>query len=89
MRTQFEIQNLKCEGCANTILDKVRTVEGVDRIEIDMDQALVVFDYQHPAQVESVRTVLARTGYPIAGDANPLLKKAKSFVSCAIGRVSG
>jgi len=38
--------------------------------------------------LETVKAKLSMMGYPEIGDANTLLHKAKSFVSCATGKMS-
>jgi hypothetical protein len=32
--------------------------------------------------------LLSKLGYPVEGEQNPLLRKAKSYVSCAVGRIN-
>lgn len=45
--------------------------------------------YHHDEQqVETVISTLSSLGYPIKGETNPLTKKAKSFVSCAVGKMT-
>ena len=87
MRTQFEIQNLKCDGCGNTILRNLGNIDGIDQIHLDVDSGTVSFEHDQAIKAQEVRSALSTMGYPVAGDANPLLKIAKSFVSCAVGRV--
>ena len=38
--------------------------------------------------LQEATTLLSKLGYPIVGENNPLTKKAKSFVSCAVGRMN-
>ena len=40
------------------------------------------------AVLETVKSKLSSMGYPEVGDANTVIHKAKSFVSCATGRMS-
>jgi len=87
MRTQFEIQNLKCDGCANTILKNLDKIVGIDQIHLEVDNALIAFHHTDDTKAAEVRSTLAKLGYPVVGDTNPMLKKAKSFVSCAIGKM--
>lgn len=37
--------------------------------------------------LEAVKEKLSKLGYPEVGDKNTVLHKAKSFVSCAVGRM--
>jgi copper chaperone len=87
---QIEIDNLKCGGCARSILKGLADVPGVSDVEVDRDQQLVRFTGE-----ASVRTLvtdkLRSMGYPEKGSLQGLdagVANAKSFVSCAIGRMS-
>ncbi|MBC3759244.1 heavy-metal-associated domain-containing protein [Hyunsoonleella sp. SJ7] len=88
MKTSFEIQNLKCGGCANTISKKLQEIEDAKSIEINPEMNRVSFEHTHMETLNKVKAVLHAIGYPIVGDKNALITKAKSFVSCAIGRMN-
>ena len=88
MNTSIEIQNLKCGGCAHTIKTKLGALDGIENLEVNTETNQVSFDYSKDEHIEDVTSVLSKLGYPITGDANPLSKKAKSFVSCAVGRLN-
>ena len=87
---QIEIDNLKCGGCARSILKGLAEVPGVSEVEVDRDQQLVRF-----TGAESVRSQVAAKlrsmGYPEKGSLQGFdagVANAKSFVSCAIGRIA-
>ncbi len=88
MRSTLEIQNLKCHGCANTISTRINNIEGIDEIIVNNDDNTVAFTHLSNQQLEDAKTLLSKLGYPIVGDNNPITKKAKSFVSCAVGRMN-
>jgi len=88
MKATLEIQNLKCGGCANTITKKVSEVENISQLEVNNDNNTVTFKYESDDALEKVKTVLNQIGYPVVGEKNALTTKAKSFVSCAIGRIN-
>lgn len=88
MKTTIEIQNLKCGGCANTIITKLSELEFVDNVEVDNNDNTVTFSYEKEVTLNTVKELLAKLGYPEVGDKNALSTKAKSFVSCAIGRMN-
>ena len=86
----IEIDNLKCGGCARSILKGLAEVPGVAEVEVDRDQQLVRF-----TGAESVRSQVAAKlrsmGYPEKGSLQGFdagVANAKSFVSCAIGRIA-
>ncbi|TBN00420.1 copper chaperone [Hyunsoonleella flava] len=87
MKTTLKIQNLKCGGCANTILKKMSTIKNITDIEVDNETDTVSFNYDDNNTLNKVTTLLNNIGYPVNGEKNALSTKAKSFVSCAVGRI--
>ncbi|MBS3992113.1 MAG: heavy-metal-associated domain-containing protein [Bacteroidetes bacterium] len=83
----LEILNLKCGGCANSVKKGLNSIEGVETVEVDVENGKVSFDATSDETVNIVKEKLANMGYPEVGDANTLIHKAKSFVSCATGRM--
>jgi copper chaperone CopZ len=88
MTTTLEIQNLKCGGCAHTIISKLNNLEGIQNVSVDTNSNTVSFENELASEVESATKLLSKLGYPINGDVNSIGKKAKSFVSCAVGRMA-
>ena len=86
--TTLEILNLKCGGCANSIKKGLLTVEGVSDVTVDLETSKVTIDSADETVVSVIKEKLSAMGYPEVGDANTLLHKAKSFVSCATGRMT-
>ena len=69
----------------NTIKKAMLTIEGVQEVAIHDDKETI--EISGEANREQVVSELARLGYPEKGN-NNLLHKTKSFVSCAVGRMS-
>jgi copper chaperone len=88
MTTTLEIQNLKCGGCAHTIISKLNNLEGTQNVSVDTNSNTVSFENELASEVESATKLLSKLGYPVNGDVNSIGKKAKSFVSCAVGRMA-
>lgn len=88
MKNTFNIQNLKCGGCANTIVTQLSKLDGISEVSVDNDTNEVSFNVTVENDIEVVKNKLSDLGYPIEGDSNSLPKKAKSFVSCAVGRMT-
>lgn len=87
MQTIINIENLKCGGCASTIKKELLAINGVEEVQIDVDTATVSVKSE-PQFLETIKEQLSKLGYPEVGAKNTVLHKAKSFVSCAVGRVS-
>ncbi|MGV6828783.1 MAG: heavy-metal-associated domain-containing protein [Flavobacteriales bacterium] len=88
MKTSYTIQNLKCGGCAHTISTKIGEIDHIENIQVDVEKSSVSFEYQNEEDTQKVQEKLAHLGYPIVGDKNTVISKAKSFVSCATGKMA-
>ncbi len=80
------MENIKCSGCMNSIKTALMKLEGVAEVQIVKEEDKVTvsglgFDSQ------AVLEKLAALGYPEKGN-NSLMSKAKSMVSCAVGRMA-
>mgnify|MGYP003957001627 CR=1 FL=1 len=88
MKQSFEVLNLKCEGCVNTI-SKSLSVKFGD-IEIEIERKIVTVDIQNAEQEENLKSSLRALGYPLKTENLDFVQdhalKAKSFVSCAVGK---
>lgn len=87
MESLLYIENLKCGGCAATITKELTSIADVDAVTVDVEENLVTVSSTEAA-IALVREKLSKLGYPEVGDKNTLLHKAKSFVSCATGRIN-
>lgn len=88
MSTTIEIVNLKCNGCVNTVKKGVLSIDGIQEVEVNLDAAKVTIPTNNQDLIEEVKAKLSKMGYPEVGDANTMMHKAKSFVSCASGRMT-
>lgn len=88
MKTTLEIQNLKCGGCANTIVNRLSELKDVLEIKVDNTNDTVSFNYSNENDLTEVKNLLVKLGYPVAGEKNALTTKAKSFMNCAVGRIN-
>jgi len=89
MLHRFEVVNIKCGGCARSIENALRADARVKHVEVDIAGGVVSVDADEGAR-DAARATLLRLGYPEAGTAEgmqALAAKAKSFVSCAVGRL--
>jgi copper chaperone len=77
------VENIKCGGCMKSIKAALIPTAGVDSVTVDKDQDSVIVTGSEINR-DSIIDKLGAIGYPEKGN-NSLLKKARSFVSCAIG----
>jgi copper chaperone len=90
MQHNLAIENVKCGGCAHTITSRISSIEGVRDVYVDVAQGQIQFEADE-SKVESVIKELLRLGYPLQGSLEGISSigaKAKSLVSCAIGKVT-
>jgi|APHig6443718053_1056840.scaffolds.fasta_scaffold35749_2 copper chaperone CopZ len=93
MITAFEVANIRCGGCANTITSSLKEA-GFNEVSVDLscEPRKVTVDILDEAQLAQFKAVLRRLGYPLIGEEEGALDNAalklKSFVSCAVGKFS-
>jgi copper chaperone CopZ len=88
MKSTLKIQNLKCGGCAHTIKTKLSEVDGIESVMVIIESGEVDLEYDFPESLVSAKQKLKSLGYPESDDVNSIVTKAKSFVSCATGKMS-
>lgn len=90
MSYEISVENIKCGGCANTISTKLNALTIVDSCDIDIEKGLVCITGDEAGR-NQVTQLLLKLGYPESGTAEGLKAakaKAKSFVSCAVGKMN-
>ena len=91
MKVSIEVENIRCGGCANTITKKLTAIEGVDTVDVAIEEQVVTIDSDDESLRDEVVAALYKMGYPERGSVegvDALKEKAKSVVSCAIGKIS-
>lgn len=89
----FEIANIRCGGCVNTIT-KALSEAGFSDVTVDLscEPRKVTAEIADDAQSAQFQEVLRKLGYPLSsqdrGFTEDTLLKAKSFVSCALGKIN-
>ena len=87
MKTSIIVQNLKCGGCAKTIVSELSEINGIENMMVDDDSSIVSFAYINVDEALLVKEKLKTIGYPSIDTKNSVLSKVKTFVSCASGRM--
>ena len=92
MLQTFEVANIRCGGCANTITSAL-TEAGFEEVDVDLscEPRKVTANIGDEAQLAHFKEILRKLGYPLTSDKLGFTEgtalKAKSFVSCAIGKI--
>lgn len=87
MTTVINVDNIKCGGCAKTVTSRLDQISSISNVHVDVEQGKVSFDYIDDSNKSDVISSLKKLGYPLSGEGNTI-DKAKSYVSCMIGKVS-
>lgn len=95
MNILVSVENIKCGGCANSIRKQLLAIESVEDVNVDIEQGQVSIQGSDGVVTDELRLQVLQTllkmGYPETGSVEGLKSagaKAKSFVSCAVGRMS-
>ena len=86
----LHVDNIKCGGCAHTIEKSLSAIPGVSSITVSPEKGEVAFEAD-PSLRPKVAKALHAIGYPETGSVSGIsaaVAGAKSYVSCAIGKVT-
>ncbi len=90
MKQMFEVLNVKCGGCANTLIKSLADEFGEVSVDLECEPRKITLDVEED-QIEKLKLKLRSLGYPLTTDelstVQTLTTTAKSFVSCAVGKM--
>lgn len=90
IKLTFQVANVKCGGCANTLKKSLLEEFGEVKVNLETMPREITLDIEEN-QIESLKIKLKSMGYPFVSDELNTIEKitttAKSFVSCAIGKM--
>lgn len=89
MNLSISVENIKCGGCASSIEKKLLEDDRISAVDVDIEQGIVSIEANELAK-DDWTAALLKMGYPESGTAEGMAAakaKAKSFVSCAVGRI--
>ena len=90
MQESFEVFNVKCGGCASTLKSKLAKEFGEIEVNLNVLPRKITLDMENK-DVDKLSKALRELGYPLAAEEMSFMDntsaKAKSFVSCAIGKM--
>jgi len=90
MKKVLQVENVKCGGCANTL--KKALVEDFGEVEVNLETMPREITIEiEDSRMETLKLKLRSIGYPLSDDELSTMEnigaKAKSFVSCAVGKL--
>jgi len=91
MKQTFEVINVKCGGCASTLTEKLKDEFGTVEVNLEVEPRQITVDIEEN-QLDDLAAALKKLGYPLVseemGFVDSTTAKAKSFVSCAVGKMN-
>ena len=90
MKQTFEVKNVKCGGCAGTLKKALLEEYGEVEVNLEVEPRQISLEIEEE-QMEALKLKLRSLGYPLTTDELTTFQEvgitAKSFVSCAIGKM--
>lgn len=62
----YTVPNISCNHCTHTITMELSEIEGVSKVEADVQTRMVTIEFDAPATEEILKQTLADINYPIA-----------------------
>ena len=91
MKTKIEVDNLKCGGCASSIKKGLMSFSEVSEVNVDVENDTIEVTQVDGTDILKIKDKLHSMGYPEKGTSegiDKLVTGAKSYVSCAIGKLT-
>ena len=89
MKQTLEVLNVKCGGCASTLIKSLKDEFGEVSVDLEVNLRKITLDIEDK-KLDALKVKLRSLGYPLTTDELSGFEKAattaKSFVSCAIGK---
>ena len=90
MKQTLQVENVKCGGCASTLTGKLKDKFGEIEVNLEVHPREITLEVDED-KMEALTLALRGLGYPLSTDELGLVQtastKAKSFVSCAVGKI--
>ncbi|MFO7962865.1 MAG: heavy-metal-associated domain-containing protein [Desulfobacterales bacterium] len=60
----LNVPNISCSHCVNTIKNELSEIDGVKQVEGDAEKKSVTVEWDSPATLDKIKSVLAEINYP-------------------------
>lgn len=91
MKQTFEVINVKCGGCANTLKTSLLEEFGEIEVDLEVEPRQITLNIEE-SKISNLRLKLKSLGYPMSDEDLSTIEgfstTAKSFVSCAVGKMN-
>jgi len=90
MKKSFAVLNVKCGGCANSLKKGLAQEFGEVEVDLEVLPRVITLDIEEQ-DIEKLKAKVKAMGYPFASESmgfvDETATKAKSFISCAVGKI--
>lgn len=62
----YTVPSISCKHCTHTIAMELSDIEGVTKVDADVQTQLVKVNFEEPATEQKIKTTLAAINYPAA-----------------------
>jgi len=62
----YSVPNISCHHCTHTITMELSDLEGVSKVDADVQSRSVKIEFDDPATEQDLKRVLAEINYPVA-----------------------
>ena len=64
-KVTYSVPNISCHHCTHTIAMELSEIEGVAKVDADVDTRLVTVEFDDPATEGQLRATLTAINYPV------------------------
>ncbi len=90
MKQTYEVINVKCGGCANTLKTSLEEEFGEVEVNLEVEPRQITLNIEE-SNIPALRLKLKSIGYPMSDEKLSTIEgfstTARSFVSCAVGKM--
>ncbi len=90
MKRVLQVENVKCQGCATTLKNRLQESFGSVEVNLETIPREITLDVEDE-KMEELGEALKKLGYPLSCEKLNFIEntsaKAKSFISCAVGKI--
>lgn len=65
-KVTYSVPNISCKHCTHTIAMELSDIQGVSRVDADVETRLVTVEFDDPATEAHLRSTLSEINYPAA-----------------------
>ena len=65
MQTIINIKGMDCGGCANSVTDKLKSLEGVTSVAVSLEDAQAIIDHADSLSISEINGAIEELGFDV------------------------